>query len=247
LETLLARYEADGADFLDGTPRQLLPDLYYLGDFRGSAVYGFFAASRFFLVDAPGGPGLVEFVNSGLRQVGREPACPTAVLLTACGVEETAGLAELVAKCHTHIFASPEGLARLRDAYPAGTVILPADELTGKGWFAVSPMEVGGRGLAPIGYRVNWTGKTVLFSGRIPPKINQESGQRLATELMSPGADLRAYAQSLVRLVAVKPDLWLPAVPVDGQNANLYDADWQREMEENLRLIGTILSRMQKR
>ena len=31
-----------------------LPDLYYLGDFRGSAVYGFFASSKFFLVDAPG-------------------------------------------------------------------------------------------------------------------------------------------------------------------------------------------------
>ena len=58
METLLARFEADGADFLDGNPKKLLPDLYYLGDFNGSATYGFFAASKFFLVDAPGGPGL---------------------------------------------------------------------------------------------------------------------------------------------------------------------------------------------
>ena len=56
METLVARYEADGADFLDGVPKQLLPDLYYLGDFRGVAVYGFFASSKFFVVDAPGGP-----------------------------------------------------------------------------------------------------------------------------------------------------------------------------------------------
>ena len=49
--------EADGADFLDGNPKMLLPDLYYLGDRGGSAVYGFFAGPRFFLVDAPGGPG----------------------------------------------------------------------------------------------------------------------------------------------------------------------------------------------
>ena len=35
METLVARYEADGADFLDGVPKPLLPDLYYLGDFGG--------------------------------------------------------------------------------------------------------------------------------------------------------------------------------------------------------------------
>ncbi len=63
LETVLARYQADGADFLDGIPKQLLPDLYYFGEFRGSAVYGFFASSKFFVVDAPGGPGLLEFLN----------------------------------------------------------------------------------------------------------------------------------------------------------------------------------------
>ena len=84
METLLCRYEADGAIFLDGIPKQLLPDLYYLGDFRGAAVYGFFASSRFFLIDAPGGPGLVEFVSSRLRQLGRKPVAPTAVLLTSC-------------------------------------------------------------------------------------------------------------------------------------------------------------------
>ena len=42
----MSRYEADGADFLDGVPKQLLPDLYYLGDFRGAAVYGFFAGVK---------------------------------------------------------------------------------------------------------------------------------------------------------------------------------------------------------
>ena len=78
METLVARYEADGADFLDGTPKQLLPELYYLGDFRGAALYGFFASSKFFVVDAPGGAGLVEFLNASLRRFGREPVAPTA-------------------------------------------------------------------------------------------------------------------------------------------------------------------------
>ena len=64
METLLARFRADGADFLDGNPKKLLSDLYYLGDFDGAAIYGFFIASQFFLVDAPGGPGLSEFLEA---------------------------------------------------------------------------------------------------------------------------------------------------------------------------------------
>jgi glyoxylase-like metal-dependent hydrolase (beta-lactamase superfamily II) len=38
MDQLVARYTADGADFLDGHPKRLLPDLYYLGDFQGSAM-----------------------------------------------------------------------------------------------------------------------------------------------------------------------------------------------------------------
>ena len=44
VETLLARFKADGANFLDDKPKRLLPDLYYLGNFRGAAIYAFFAA-----------------------------------------------------------------------------------------------------------------------------------------------------------------------------------------------------------
>jgi len=244
--TLVGRYEADGADFLDGMPKQLLPDLYYLGDFRGAAVYGFFASSKFFVVDAPGGAGLVEFLNASLRRLGREPVAPTAVLLTACGAGETAGLKELVEKCHTQVVASAEGLESLKASYPAGTIVLSADELPGKSWFPVKPIPLGGRGSAPVGYQVEWAGKTVLFSGRIPVKINQKSGQALIADLANSRDDLRDYFASLNRLLPLKPDLWLPATPIDDQNANLYDTDWPRAITENLIVIRLIISNPKK-
>ena len=56
LNMVLSRYAADGPDFLDGTPKALLPELYYLGDFRGSAVYAFLASSKLFLVKSPRRP-----------------------------------------------------------------------------------------------------------------------------------------------------------------------------------------------
>lgn len=59
LTTLLTRHEVDGANFLDGNPKRLLPELYYLGDFHGAAVYSLFAASKLFLFDAP-----VDLVSS---------------------------------------------------------------------------------------------------------------------------------------------------------------------------------------
>jgi glyoxylase-like metal-dependent hydrolase (beta-lactamase superfamily II) len=246
METLVARYEADGADFLDGIPKQLLPELYYLGDFRGSALYGFFASSKFFVVDAPGGAGLVEFLNASLRRFGREPVAPTAVLLTACGAGETAGLKELVEKCHPLVVASPEGLEGLKESCPAGTIFLSADELPGKCWFPVKLVPLRGRGLATVGYQVEWGAKTALFSGRIPVKINQKSGEALIADLSNSRDDLRDYFASLNRLLPLKPDLWLPLTPTDDQNANLYDTNWQREITENLVVIQLILSSPKK-
>ena len=194
-------------------------------------------------MDAPGGPGLVEFVNSRLRRLGREPTAPTAVLLTACGRDETAGLQELIEKCHTTVVASSSGIPRLRESLPAATVFIPAEDLAAKGWFPVSPIQVEGRGLAPVAYRLPFAGKIVLLSGRIPVQISQEAGRRLIADLLHPPGDIRAYFTALTRLHQdARPDLWLPAVPTHGQNANLYDNQWTREIEDNLLLIRSLLS-----
>jgi hypothetical protein len=31
----------------------------------------------------------------------------------------------------------------------------------------------------------------------------------------------------------VKPDLWLPALPTEDQNANLYDDRWEQVVQDN--------------
>lgn len=248
MEDLLAHFEADGADFLDGNPRPLLPDLDYLGDRDGAAVYAFVAGSRLHLVDAPGGPGLAGFVDERRRQLGRAPAKPSAVLLTGCGPAETAGLRELVDACHPEVIAASAGIERLRALLPAGTVISPAEELGSRGGFPVTTIPLGGRGLAPIGYRLTWAGKAVLISGRIPVKMSQEAGESLIADLTHPPGDVREYFASLTRLHdASPPDLWLPAVPTQGQNANLYGDEWIRELDQNLGVVRAILSASQRR
>lgn len=241
METLLSRYKADGALFLDGVPKQLLPDMYYLGDFHDACIYGFFVSSRFFIVDAPGGPGLLEFLTTRLRELGREPVPPTAVLLTSCSGDETAGLTDLVEKTHAHVVALSPAIERLRQSCPPGTVILAAEELPKKGWFPVTTLPLGGRGSAPCAYQLSWGSKTVLFSGKIPAWLDQNPEEQLIAELTRSKDILRGYFLSITELDKLKPSLWLPSISVVGQNANLYDGDWKRLIENNLIVIKYII------
>jgi hypothetical protein len=241
MQTVLSRYAADGAGFLDGIPKALLPDLYYLGDFRGSAVYAFFASSKLYVVDAPGGPGLAEFLNRGLRRLGREPSEPTAVLLTSCGTSATAGLGELVEKYRTVVVASVDGMERLKESLPRGTTIIPAEDLASKGWFPVVSIPLRGRGFAPAAYELTWSGKNVLFAGKIPAAVTQETGQALIRDLTGSSGDIDGYLASLGELRGRMPNLWLPAISTHDQNTNLYQGDWTNVLDDNLMVVNFIL------
>ncbi len=233
METLLARYAADGANFLDGNPKELLPGLRYLGDCGGLPVYCLSTPRGLFLFDAPGGPSLNDFLARSFQALGWEGRKPTAVLLTSADESATSGLAALVAKCACRVVVSKAGRETVRRLCPTGTQVLIDEELVTAGWFAVHAIPLQGRGLAPMAYQVTWAGKTVLISGRIPLKMSLPSAEQLVSDLNAPNGSTEGYRHSLDRLAEIRPDLWLPAEPVGGQNANLYDDDWHKVLELN--------------
>jgi glyoxylase-like metal-dependent hydrolase (beta-lactamase superfamily II) len=235
LTTVLARFDADGTDFLDGSPKKLLPDLYYLGDFRGAAIYGFSASSKFFLVDAPGGPGLKDFLRTRLEQLGLQPTAPAAILLTSCDPQATAGLPELLKDGHTRVIGASAGLKLLKALCPPGTIFVAAEDLPSLGWFAVKTIPLRGRGSPATAYVLSWAGKTVLFSGRIPIRVKDDTWADLTSEISKSKESAANYLISINRLADLKPDLWLPAVVSDGWNANLYDQEWQELIAGNYR------------
>ena len=128
MELLLSRYDADGASFLDGDPKRLLPDLYYLGDLSGVSVYGFFASSKLYLVNAPGGSGLVGFIASRLQQLGLRAATPAAVLLTSCGPTETAG-SYLFDAYHPRVVAGGYCRRKITEICGVGATVVTAEDL----------------------------------------------------------------------------------------------------------------------
>ena len=233
MEALLARYEKDGADFLDGNAKTLLPGLYYLGDRDGTACYALRQKERLFVVDAPGGSGFADFVAERSKALGAGDAAPVALLLTSCDPEATAGLAEAVARWHPKVVAATEGLAFLKTLLPAGTELLDAADLASKLGLEATAIALRGRGRAPVAYRLAWEGRTVLISGKIPVTITPDRGARLFDDLRAAPANATDYLASLSALRGVKPDLWLPALPTEDPNANLYDDRWEQVVQDN--------------
>jgi glyoxylase-like metal-dependent hydrolase (beta-lactamase superfamily II) len=237
MEQLLARRAKDGANFLDGNPKQLRPGLYYLGDVGSSAVYCLNSKNGLFLFDAPGGPALVDFLATRLKDLGLSGQWPTAVLLTSTDEEATAGLSALAAKTKCKVVAPKSGLDVVRPACPAGAEILTEDDFTKKNWFDAKVLNLGGRGPAALAYHFRWEETTVFVSGRIPIKLSFESIQHLLRDVGGPTGSRADYLNSLKQLLPLQPDLWLPLTPVQSQNANVYDRDWQEIVARNYALL----------
>lgn len=237
MERIVQRYTQDGASFLDDVAKKLLPDFYYLGDRENVAVYGFFASGKFFVVNAPGKTGLGEFLEQRLRQLGREPVAPTAVLLTSANPDERAGLRALLEKSRCQVVAPRAAWDAIKNSCPTATTLIPVEDVPGKGWFAVEAIPLRGRGVDPVAYLVRWGEKSALFSGRIPIKSCQSAWQELSQDLAQGQANVADYRRSLARLQELSPDLWLPTTPSEGQNANLYEGDWKEVIADNYALV----------
>ncbi len=238
MEALVARRAVDGDRFLDGRAKPLLPGLDYLGDRGESAVYLISNSGRSFLIDAPGGPGLFGFARDAMAQLGRPIRGVDAVLLTGVDAAETSGLADLIASNHPLVVAPPAGIDRARELCPAGTAVIAAGDLAARGWLDATPIPLRGRGSAPSAYRIGLGGKSILASGRIPIEVTQDSGVALFEDFRAGRGDAAGYLESIDRLRRVTPDLWLPARPVDGQDAGLGPGRWARTLDDNRSAIG---------
>jgi glyoxylase-like metal-dependent hydrolase (beta-lactamase superfamily II) len=150
MEQLVTRHRADGTDFLDGNPKQLLDGLYYLGDHEQYPVYALVDSQHLILVDSPGSSGLVEFVRERLQSAGIESRSPTCVLLTSCDPDAIAGLRSLVDTWNCRVVAATEQHEKIRQLCPAGTNVMSPQELKSADWFDVRTIPLAGRGNGPV-------------------------------------------------------------------------------------------------
>ncbi len=244
MRELLKRHQADGADFLDGTPRELVRGLFYLGDYDDTACYLLDDQGRLFLFGAHGGPGLVKFLETRLEQFDRRLADVAAVLPISCSVEATAGLSALLRRLECPVVVSRAGRGVLETRLPAATRFLVLEDTKLLGLGPIEGIPLGGYGVAPVAFRFEREGKRVLVTGGIPANPDSPREMRKLIEFLGGGhGDVTRFGQSLSVIAREETDLWLPSRPVHGQNANLYDVRWPLVIRENRNAISRSLER----
>lgn len=233
LQLVAARHEVDGANFLDGTPRGLLKGLDYLGNIGSLGLYCLTTSEGLVLVDAPGEGSLVDVVSERLRKLEKSPQPIVAILMTSAASEASSGLAEVVRQTKCRVVVPKAALDIFRQRFPEEINWLTEQDLTSIGDFSTRAIPIDGPHGASLAYLIRADEKSILISGHIPVRPSASSIGELHRLLKSRTDGLTEYLKSLGKFSNLRPDLWLPAIPIQGRNANLYDTEWQELLEQN--------------
>lgn len=257
MEIQTERLAVDGADFLDGVPKQIESGLFYLGEVQDLAVYAAVIGSKLVIFDAPGGDEIVAFLKSRLPDCGFRLADVRAVLMTSCLPQLTAGLRALVSETECEVVAAEAAREFLQKSCPEGTRIVGAQAYVAAD-DTVRVLEAAGPQSWIVMYAFHREERKVLISGEIligqslvsnddrgvSPKLVEQ--KRLMTSRQKADADRQIwqylthshgdplrFEETLERLRSNVFQVWLPARHGRLQNANLYDDDWLKIVERN--------------
>ena len=238
LEQVVAQHRADGRDFLADHPKQIESGLWYLGVLDQIGVYVLEIDEQWVVINAPGGEQFPAFLSARQKLLDLPAKQPAFVLLTSADQPSWSGLRSLDPRTRL-VAAEPVWASLTRDGIDlirANSTELGIETIALGGTNAYS-VAVGGKQVlltpkVPRNLSLFWkdrlTGATQ--SGAIEPQTSQ-----LRTELGASATAAIAYRDALEQLAKLQPDIWLPAMPLVGQNANLYDDQWRRIIDDNRR------------
>ncbi len=244
LQAMVDRQARDGADFLDGHPKPIEPGVFYLGDLDGIAVYAIFDQQKLRVVNAPGADAFQAFLSARLDALGLKTERPATILLTSDRPDHRSGLESMPR--NTVVFAPTSITTALKndglDAQtPSAASAIPLQLLeTPMGLcysYSVDGREVLLTPDAPRNVSLVWKNR---LSGRKTMGDLQPQMEDLMAELAETEERLTAYRKTLLRMEPFRPDVWLPSRPLAGQNANLYDDDWDEIIDNNLRPVDAV-------
>ena len=245
LQQTVARHRQDGADFLDGVPKEILPGAYYLGDISNAAVYCFVTQQDLVLFNAPGGKEFGQFVQDRLAKLGVEHRKPTAVVLTSTEPRLHGGLASFPPD--TPVIVSDLAVETLKQRGIASAI--SHQQLPQRISFPIQRVALAGHDQADTAFFFTWRQKRVAVTSELLSRVamrwtDRISGhrtysslqpqlKRLQQHLSKASSDPHAFMDATRRLGETAVDVWLPTVPAWGQNANLYDDDWAIVLSTN--------------
>lgn len=237
LRLINERYVRDGADFLDGTPKKILENVYYLGDFEGRATYALVDDDRAILFNGVHSPDAWQQLASRWNMLGVPAPQIWAVFLTTVDPEGLAGLHAVVCDTGCRVVVPGEGIEVVAGQCPPGTSLILADELKASDWTDLRSLPVSGLRRPEAVYYFRRNNSLVLVSGDVPMDVDAIEAGRLKRRGPPDGWNVGSFSDSLAQLAEIKPDVWLAANPLRGRNANLYDRAWANILSLNHQLL----------
>ena len=250
---IVERQRRDGRDSLDEEAKVLEDGLYYLGTLQSVAIYAVKSDDRLIVVNAPGGEACSTFVGDRLKQLHVEPNRPDTIWLTSTGPELTSGLKSFDPM--PRIVGPEEARRELASMGVSRPTLIgesgPAESLLGSD-AEVATIPIADRIYPGVAYSLTIAEKQVLLTPPVPRSLSfyrrdLRTGTNRREEIILLGRQLAAsiwdkeprdaYANAVDQLAEESPDIWLPALPVGTQSANLYDDDWQRVIADNRRKV----------
>jgi hypothetical protein len=245
IQTAVQRHEKDGRDFLDGIPKQIEEGLFYFGEMDDVAVYGVIHAGKFIVINAPGGDQLMDLLQRRFEILELDFRKPDAVLLTTLDKKETSGLIDIDAS--TPVMAPGESQSLLNDGQAMASIDMALlDELAGT---PIRAIPIGDSKPFALAYEFVINDKKVLVTPTAPRNVGldwvsrktgisthsflQPQTNDLLNDFKSSETTRARYSAALDAVANSRPDIWLPSLPLTGQNANLYDKAWDRIIEAN--------------
>ncbi len=242
LQQVVSRHQEDGADFLDDDPKEIESGLWYLGMLADTAVYCLDSEHQLIVVNAPGGDQFAGFLRDQLHLLGLEAKEPTLVLLTSTDATSWSGLTSLpsnpqvVASTSMHQSLSDSGVQNVVSPDKLADFVAPRIDPVPLGESLAYSFSIAGKHVlvtpkVPRNLSLVWRNRVTgnVLSGPIPPQSTQ-----LRQELSASPDAAQAYRTALEKLSEFSPHIWLPAMPLSGQNANIYDDHWRYTIDYNL-------------
>ena len=232
VKAAITRFNRDGADFLDGQPKEIVPRIYYLGDRDNDPVYCLAAERGLIVFDAPGGAGLEAWVRDRMKPLLKHELPIKYVVLTSLDPSATRALEASEQMVNIRLAVDEVNLndtrRRFGSRYEVRSVQSIAREFDQKIQSIAAPGRLAGGAV----YVLQSDKHVVCFSGKHLFRLERYNVQALLSALTTGHGDVEQYLQLLDRLAKIEPDVWLPAVSVKDQNAHLYNDEWKKLVED---------------
>ena len=152
--------------------------------------------------------------------------------MPSCDTNSLRGIQQIVESTQCQVIVPRDRIDQVRMACPTAVVLTAENDLNHVDGISARVIPIQGLGQAQVAYVIEWIGKSVIISGDVPVGMAVPMNRLTSSEITASD-----FLLSLNQLERLQPDVWLPSVPINGQNANIYGNEWRDTISTNRQIV----------